>query len=46
MQMHSGETPGMEISGSFGNSVMSYDVLLGQTGERMFCRSRHMSEDM
>jgi len=27
----------VEISGFFGNSVMSYDVLLGQTGERMLC---------
>jgi hypothetical protein len=27
----------LEISGSFGNSVMSYDVLLGQTGEQKFC---------
>ena len=31
----------VEISSSFGNSVTSY-VLLGQTGESMFCWSSHM----
>jgi hypothetical protein len=30
----------VEISAFFGNSVMSYDVFPGQTGER----SRHMKE--
>jgi hypothetical protein len=32
----------VETSGFFGKSVMSNDVLLGYTGERMFCCSRHM----
>jgi hypothetical protein len=27
----------VEISGFFRNSVISYDVLLGQAGEKMFC---------
>ena len=31
----------VETSGFFGKSVVSNDVLLGHTGERMFCWSRH-----
>jgi hypothetical protein len=36
----------VEIPGFFGKSVMLKDVLLGHTGERMFCYSRHMKECM
>ena len=32
----------IETSGLFGKSVMSNDVLLGHTGERLFGYSRHM----
>jgi hypothetical protein len=31
----------VETLGLFGKSVVSDDVLLGPTGERMFCYSRH-----
>ena len=34
----------VETSGFFGKSVVSNDVLLGHTGERMFCYSRHVNE--
>lgn len=36
MKTHTGETSEVEISGSFGNSVIPYDVGLWQTGERVF----------
>jgi hypothetical protein len=34
----------VETSGFFGKSVMSNDVLLGHTGERIFYYSRDMKE--
>ena len=34
----------METSGLFGKSVTSNDVLLGHTGERVFCWSTHGKE--
>jgi hypothetical protein len=34
----------VEISDFFGKSVMSNDVLLGHSSERIFCWSRHMKE--
>jgi hypothetical protein len=36
----------VEISGLFGNLLMSYNVLLGQTAERMFWSSRHRWKDV
>jgi hypothetical protein len=40
--LHPWGTREVDISGFSGNSVMPYDVLLGQTGEGMFCWSKHM----
>ena len=34
----------VETSGFFGKAVISNDVLLGHTGEIMFCKSRHLKE--
>jgi hypothetical protein len=34
----------VETSGLFGKSVMSNNVLLEHTGERIFCWSRHIKE--
>ena len=36
----------LETSSFFGKSVMSNDVLLGHTGERMFCYSKHVKGHM
>ena len=37
-------SPKGKLSGFFGNSVVPYDVVLKQTHERIFFRSRHMRE--